>query len=353
MNENDKKMPFFSFIVPAYNTEKDLEKCVNSILAQTFEDFEVILIDDGSTDATPEICDHFVEIDYRVHVIHKSNAGVVAARNDGLFSAAGKYICHVDGDDWIDKEFLQEAVKVLNMPNPPDIFIYGFKMIMEDKSSVLYACSQKPGLYNKEQLKDVIYPKMMMSIHEKPRKRFISSTLWDKIILKELLQKHYCRDSSLFSGEDMVSAYECMLYAEQVYISPLNLYFYNRFSKSSMHEAYHVNLFENNRRVTQYLRSSLGDGKEFYLDRQINKVEYDGLIECIYQEVKFAPSIHKGAGRLKEKLRKLPGFLVCPLDGLSAPEQCFILILSFRVTFFPLFIAKILTWMIHVLRRFQ
>ena len=85
MKNRQPDKPFFSIIVPTYNNEREINKCVMSLLEQTYDKFEVILVDDGSTDATPEICDRFAEQDSRISVIHKKNEGTAAARNDGLF----------------------------------------------------------------------------------------------------------------------------------------------------------------------------------------------------------------------------------------------------------------------------
>ncbi len=95
-----------SIIVPVYKTEKYLEECIKSILAQTYTDFELILIDDGSPDNSGNICDHFAQMDQRIRVLHKPNQGVSAARNNGLDMAKGEYICFVDSDDCIDENYL-------------------------------------------------------------------------------------------------------------------------------------------------------------------------------------------------------------------------------------------------------
>ena len=101
----------FSVVVPIYNVEKYLNKCVESILNQTYKDFELILVDDGSPDHCPEICDEYAERDARVRVIHKENEGLVAARNTGIKEAKGEYICYVDGDDWIANNLLETVWK--------------------------------------------------------------------------------------------------------------------------------------------------------------------------------------------------------------------------------------------------
>lgn len=97
--------PKISVIVPVYNAEKYLQRCVDSILAQTFTDFELLLIDDGSKDKSGEICDEYVRKDDRVKVFHKENGGVSSARNLGLDNAQGIYVTFVDADDWIDMNY--------------------------------------------------------------------------------------------------------------------------------------------------------------------------------------------------------------------------------------------------------
>ena len=100
-------MPIISVIVPVYKVEPYLRECIDSILNQTFKDFELILVDDGSPDNCPVICDEYAKKDSRVVVIHKENGGVSSARNEGLNSAKGEFISFVDGDDYLEKEYLE------------------------------------------------------------------------------------------------------------------------------------------------------------------------------------------------------------------------------------------------------
>lgn len=96
-----------SVIVPVYNAQNALNKCVDSILAQTYREFELILVDDGSTDASAEVCDRYAESDSRVKVVHQQNAGVAAARNSGLEAAGGEYLSFVDSDDYVEPDYLE------------------------------------------------------------------------------------------------------------------------------------------------------------------------------------------------------------------------------------------------------
>ena len=99
-----------SIIVPVYNAEKYLCECVDSILSQTLTDLEVILVDDGSADSSPVICDGYAERDKRVKAIHQKNSGAAAARNHGMNIAQGEYIAFVDSDDWIDADMYKRMV---------------------------------------------------------------------------------------------------------------------------------------------------------------------------------------------------------------------------------------------------
>lgn len=96
-----------SIIVPVYNIQNYIQKCVTSILNQTLQNFELILVDDGSTDTSGKVCDMFALQDSRIHVIHKTNGGLSSARNEGTVCAAGEYICYIDGDDFIAPNYLE------------------------------------------------------------------------------------------------------------------------------------------------------------------------------------------------------------------------------------------------------
>jgi len=123
-------MPKISVIVPVYNVEKYLAKCIDSILAQTFTDFECILINDGSPDNSPAICDEYAKKDERMKVIHKENGGVSSARNTGLDIAQGEWITFADSDDWVDENYL-ELMYSNAIKNNCDLSICGFKSVDE------------------------------------------------------------------------------------------------------------------------------------------------------------------------------------------------------------------------------
>ena len=135
----EKKNPKISVIVPVYNVEQYLCRCIDSILAQSFPDFELLLIDDGSKDRSGEICDEYAQKNERVRVFHKENGGVSSARNLGLDNAKGEWISFVDADDWVEEDYLSNMI--LSIRDDIDIIVGGFfpsgnefpTKIMEDK----------------------------------------------------------------------------------------------------------------------------------------------------------------------------------------------------------------------------
>ena len=126
---NKKKL---SIIIPVFNVEEYLPKCIESVVNQTYDNLEILLINDGSTDNSGVICDNFAHKDERVKVVHKENGGLSAARNLGLSLATGHYIAFLDSDDYIDSEMYETLVDALENADA-DIAACGFKEIYQNK----------------------------------------------------------------------------------------------------------------------------------------------------------------------------------------------------------------------------
>ena len=125
--EKRMKTPFFSIILPIYNVEKYLDRCVESVVNQDFDDYEMILVDDGSTDNCPKICDNYAEKYPFVKVVHKRNGGLSSARNAGLEVASGKYVFWIDSDDWIQPNTFKTIYNAL-LKNSVDVLKINFYM---------------------------------------------------------------------------------------------------------------------------------------------------------------------------------------------------------------------------------
>ena len=113
----------YSFIIPVYNTKKYLERCIQSILKQSYQHYEILLIDDGSTDGSSEFCDSLSKIDNRIKVFHQVNSGVSTARNNGIKHGVGDYIIFVDSDDWLSLNYL-ECIEYLTSSSDSEIYCY-------------------------------------------------------------------------------------------------------------------------------------------------------------------------------------------------------------------------------------
>lgn len=324
MKENQ---PLFSVIVPVYNNENDLKKCVESILSQSYADFELILVDDGSTDSSPEICDGFALKDGRILVIHRErNGGVVAARNDGLFRASGKYIYYIDGDDWIDRELLDKASKEFDRDEPPDIFVFGYVKVYNDGRYLKRGIETEEGLYNKGRLEREVYPSMIFRVNGKIRNGIDSASLCNKIIHREILKEHYCKNTALFRGEDSVCSWECMLSADKIYFLDDFLYFYNRLSNNSGLKKYREDLYENNKALVEYLLHHLKTEKDVRIEQQINILKVQGILDAAYQEVDFHHSVFRAAQLLRAKYKEDKN--IKPCEGMSLKVHLYILLLN-------------------------
>ena len=125
----------FSIVIPCYKVEKYLSECVDSILSQTFTDYEIILVDDGSPDRVPEICDEYAKKDNRIRVIHQKNGGMSRARNAGISAAKGEYLVCIDSDDYIAKNDVLARVAE-KTKSGTDVVLYGYQKLFESNNSL-------------------------------------------------------------------------------------------------------------------------------------------------------------------------------------------------------------------------
>ncbi len=156
------KSYLLSIVVPVYNVEKHLSLCIESILKQTFTDFELILIDDGSYDNSGCICEHYSLIDSRIKVIRKENEGVSEARNIGIKNAIGKYICFIDSDDWVEPGYLEALLK--GVCYKPDMVISG--LIKEESDGNVFL-SMPEGVYRGQEVGNFFF-KAHLFVHGGP-----------------------------------------------------------------------------------------------------------------------------------------------------------------------------------------
>lgn len=220
--------PLISIIVPIYNAERYLNRCIDSVLSQTFTDFELLLIDDGSTDKSGDICDGYVQKDSRMKVFHIENAGVSAARNFGLDNARGEWITFVDADDWIDKDMYYKLYNEAIL-SEADIVICDFYIYYNQSSKELIKS------VSTESSKEDIIKNYMLSF----------TSLWNILVHRSLYEKYPLRIPEDFTVcEDFWLSVQLFYYAKKISSVHVPLYFYNREN---------INSILNNPNKTRYI----------------------------------------------------------------------------------------------------
>ena len=208
-------MSEISIIVPVYNVEKYLENCIESILNQTFKDFELILVDDGSTDNSSKICDIYEKKDSRIKVIHKNNGGLSSARNAGLDIACGKYVGFVDSDDYIHYQMYEKLYSQI-IKNKADISICGFQKVKEFEKGLLstHKFYEKVELFNNIEALEQLYCKYSTE--------FVVS--WNKLYIKTLFKDIKFKEGAIHEDEFII--HQLLYKVNKVVYNNEKLYFY-------------------------------------------------------------------------------------------------------------------------------
>ncbi len=209
--------PRFSVILPVYNVEKYLTRCVESVLQQSFSDFELLLVDDGSTDGSGALCHTFE--DHRIRVIHQENGGLAAARNTGLREAKGEYIWWVDSDDWIRQDSLQYIYEAMEGSTPDVVKFNHFRVIGEKET--LISGSAAPGHYDEKGCADLLRQALQTG------GKFVLSACF-MVYRREFLLEHdlHFVSERLVGSEDYLFNLECLLYVREALVIPRGLYCY-------------------------------------------------------------------------------------------------------------------------------
>lgn len=260
-------IPKISIIVPVYNSEKFLEKCILSVLNQTFKEFELILINDGSTDRSKEICDYYRNKDNRVKVVHKFNTGVSETRNIGLDISTGEYVCFIDSDDYIDSRMLEELYNYTEN-GYIDIIVSGMYFERYDNGSWENKIEYYEA-YNIQQIKYLI------------KNLFESYLLYNpvgKLYKKEIIDIHNIRfDKNMSFGEDPVFNCEFMKYISNIKNIDKCYYNYVKHGDTSLSIRYDKSKYESNKKMHNELTNLM----EYY---QIQNEEITLILKQRYKK---------------------------------------------------------------------
>ncbi len=287
------RQPLISIIVPIYNVEPFLEECINSLISQSYSNLEIILIDDGSTDNCPCICDRYREKDSRIIVVHKENGGLVSARKAGIIVANGEYVSFVDGDDFVANNHYQQIVNA--------ILLYGADIITTDLSLYfdgIVNSNLQPLRYeylDKEGIQDFILPNMISG--DKYFTFNIFPSVCTKCIKKEIVIKYLMMvPDSIVMGEDAALSYPCIKNANSICHIEETGYMY-RMRNSSISRSYDSLLLDRIQCLIDYLCEQF----DYKSNQMIDYISYLTTLVIV--------NSFKGEKKVKASFLRIKGFM--------------------------------------------
>lgn len=274
--------------MPVYNAEKYLHRAVESILNQTMQEWELIIIDDGSRDSSPRICDEYAARDARIRVIHKANAGVSAARQDGIDAAQGEYTIHADSDDWVEPTMLEELYAKAKSEKA-DMVICDYYTNTLDKQTLNI---QKPTdvMDNTQTIRD-----LFQQLH---------GSCWNKLVARACYTEYGIRfPEGLNYCEDQLTIVRLLLHP--IKVTYLNRAFYHYFDNpSSITRNYQRGQYETRQTFIHLLQSVLPTHLQPAI---MSKVEFGVYLEAVIYQVLAPEEETRGLALYKKQISKVGG----------------------------------------------
>ena len=256
--------PLVSVVLPIYNVEKFLDRCITSVVNQTYDNLEIILVDDGSPDNCPEMCDEWAERDSRIKVIHKENAGLGMARNSGIEAATGEYICFFDSDDYVDEQIIEKCINNAAQNNS-DVVLFGHTNADADGRIEPVPVLANKLVYNGNSLINELLPALLtLSI-------VVGISAWGKMYRLNLLKEQsiYFKSEREIISEDAYFVLELLGKISCASILPENLYYY----------------YKNENSLTSVYRADRQVKNDIYLQKSLEYCEKNGYPEVVKNAV--------------------------------------------------------------------
>ncbi|MFQ7600406.1 glycosyltransferase [Faecalimonas umbilicata] len=256
--------PKVSIIVPVYKTKETLEKCVNSLLEQTLQEIEIILVDDGSLDESGEMCDSFSK-DLRVHVVHKENGGLSSARNAGLKIASGDYIGFVDSDDYVHPEMFYNLYNRIEK-DKSEICICSHFTVGSAGNVVEHHFHNVPKVLNRSEIfKMLILP--MIGIIPGTNEKEIEGFVCRNLYRKEIISDYKFKSEREFFAEDVISAMELYKECEKISVLDECLYYY-KYNGESLSNTYRPKVYKLLNNLLEWEKAYLKKEQLFEQEKQ-------------------------------------------------------------------------------------
>lgn len=216
-----------SVMIPAYNAERYIKECLESLKNQTYKNIEIVIVNDGSTDCTQSICEEYVSEDNRFRLVNQKNGGEGAARNRGLQEAKGKYLCFVDADDHVYSEFIENMYK-MQQEYQAGMVICGFTELKDNE--VINETSGEIQVMNQE-----------VAMENLLKEDSFKGYVWNKMFDMDIIRKNQLKfDVSLAVWTDVLFVFQYMLHIQRVVFNPKPMYYYIYVESSASHAANHV-----------------------------------------------------------------------------------------------------------------
>ena len=272
--------PLFSIIVPTYNAERFVENCLKSISKQSFTNFEVIIINDGSKDNSKAICESFIKNDSRFVLYNQENKGIAITRRLGGLYATGDYIVNIDSDDYIEESYLEEFAKIIDESHPDMICMNHY----EDEDRLIKNPNFDDVLLNREAIEKTIFPYLMRNV----RYEYFIPTTWAKAIKREIYNE-YTSELPIKVGDDLAVIIPLVSKIDTMYLSSKALYHYRLSDNSTMWSKKprsYDDVFNIYHHISSKMDLSIGDFK-LQLDRLIAHLAFNCSVTQFYSKTKY------------------------------------------------------------------
>lgn len=317
MKNSNSNSALVSVIVPVYNACATLPRCIESLAAQTYKNLDIVLVDDGSTDGSLDVCRKYASSDMRIRAVHKENGGPSAARNTGLEAANGEFVVFLDADDFLEEKSVSLLLSGMSETGA-DIAVGGFREIRGQTGEVILKAAFSENLLM--QRKDIV--RYSREYLRKPNRFILFSYVWGRMFRTEIIKKNVVRfDQSLSTFEDLCFNYDYLSHAGSVYF--VNEVVYN-YSFNESYDSATMRLSNNPKRMLGYQKALLaiaraiaGEAPEAEVSREVGHAYVSlSIIQLVRICGQLTPVNWRGiygvvSGMISD------GFLRCSLDSYS------------------------------------
>ncbi|WP_313114947.1 glycosyltransferase family 2 protein [Aequorivita sediminis] len=284
--------PLISIIIPIYNASANLDDCLSSIRNQTYKNFEVLLINDGSTDGSAEIIQKYVNCDKRFLSFLQSNSGPSVARNLGIQGAKGNYLSFIDADDWVHPEYLKKMLDPMLTHNT-DLVCAGYYEVNPKSPKGLKLHDFEEEFFNKKLSKQMYQSNLFNGV---------SGVLWGKLFKKTIFHDHNINlHTELRLSEDLLAVLEYSRYIDKVFIIPDSIYYYNRLDDGGLSGKLNIEKYANLETLFQEIDNYSEDLDFLDLEAIKSKRKYSFMVQLLKDNSYSKKEFYKIADFLVEK----------------------------------------------------